>query len=267
MYMRTLQRVGAGLFALTLFAGLAACGDDDDDAGDDATDTTEAGGEGEQAAGARDEFCTALVDFNGAVPEVELDDTSSEADIKAVGEDLGPLSQTLADEAPDDLAALAGELNDIVQPLNEGDASQFNSDATFETYGQFVDGAIDACDFETVAVTGVEYAFEGVPETVPAGTVAFAFSNEGEEEHEMILVKKADGATQSFEEIANLPEEESESLVEFKSATFAPPGGESSALAELDAGEYAMFCFIPVGGAEDGPPHFTEGMLQEFTVE
>ena len=32
-------------------------------------------------------------------------------------------------------------------------------------------------------------------------------------------------------------------------------------------GEYAMVCFIPVGGAEDGPPHFTQGMVQEFIVE
>jgi hypothetical protein len=265
--MRTLQRVGAGLFALTLFTGLAACGDDDDNADDEATETTEATGEGEQAAGASDEFCGALVEFNAAVPSAEIDETSSEEDIKAAGAQLGPVSQTLADEAPDDLAAMAGELNDIVQALNEGDATDFDSDATFETYSEFVDGAVGACEFETVAVTGVDYAFEGVPATIPAGTVAFGFTNEGEEEHEMILVKKAEGVTQSFEEIANLPEEESESLVEFKSATFAPPGGESSTLADLDAGEYAMFCFIPVGGAEDGPPHFTQGMLQEFTVE
>ena len=30
-----------------------------------------------------------------------------------------------------------------------------------------------------------------------------------------------------------------------------------------------MVCFIPVGSpaVEDGPPHFAEGMIQEFTVE
>ena len=30
-----------------------------------------------------------------------------------------------------------------------------------------------------------------------------------------------------------------------------------------------MICFIPVGSpeVEDGPPHFTQGMIQEFTVE
>jgi hypothetical protein len=119
-----------------------------------------------------------------------------------------------------------------------------------------------------VAVTGVDYAFEGVPETIPAGTVAFDFTNASEtEEHEMIVFRKADGVTLSFEEIIQLPEEESEDKVVFASAAFAPPGGEGSTLASLDAGEYAMVCFIPVGGAEDGPPHFTQGMISTFTVE
>ena len=35
----------------------------------------------------------------------------------------------------------------------------------------------------------------------------------------------------------------------------------------LESGEYAALCFIPVGGAEGGEPHFLHGMLQEFTVE
>ena len=50
-------------------------------------------------------------------------------------------------------------------------------------------------------------------------------------------------------------------------AAFAPPGEGGSTLAELSAGDYAMICFIPVGGGEDGPPHFTQGMIHEFTVE
>jgi hypothetical protein len=36
---------------------------------------------------------------------------------------------------------------------------------------------------------------------------------------------------------------------------------------ELEPGEYVMVCFVSVGGAEDGPPHFTQGMKYEFTVE
>jgi len=265
--MRTLQRVGAGLFALTLFAGLAACGDDDEsDEGTEATDGAEDGGE--QAA-SNDEFCGAVVDFNSAVLEVELDESSTEADIKAAGDELAPLSDTMASDAPDDLSDTADELNATVQSLLEGDAEAFNADATFETYTEFLGGAVETCEFDAVDVDAVDYAFEGVPETIDAGTVAFKLTNstEHDEEHEMVIFSKADGVTESFEDLLALPEEEVGSKVVFAGAAFAPPGGEGFALAELGPGEYAMVCFIPVGGADDGPPHFTQGMLQEFAVE
>lgn len=261
--MRTLQRVGAGLLALTLVSGIAACGDDDDEA----TDATEADA-GDAAGGDLAAFCDTLVEFNAAALETEVDDTSSEEDIKAAGEELAPKMETIADNAPEDLAATADELNGYIQPLLEGDAEQFNDDATFETYMGFVQEAIGACEFDTVEVTAVDYAFEGVPDSLSAGTAAFAFSNESEsEEHEMIIVRKADGVDLSFDEILNLSEEESEDKVEFKGAAFAGPGSGGSALVELTAGDYAMVCFIPVGGAEDGPPHFTQGMVKEFSVE
>jgi len=264
--MRTLRHVGTGLLALTLAAGLAACGDDDDDP--EVTDTSEdVGSDPEEGSGASEAFCGAVVDFNAAVTQVELDETSTEADITAAGEQLSPLSETLASDAPDDIADAATELDAAVQDLNEGDATAFNDDAIFETYTGMLTGAIEACEFETVDVTGVDYAFEGVPETLDAGAVAFAFANEGEEDHEMLIFRKADGVTETFEEIFSGPEEASEGKIEFSGVTFAPPGEESSTLADLSAGDYAMVCFIPVGGGEEGPPHVTEGMLQEFTVE
>ena len=43
----------------------------------------------------------------------------------------------------------------------------------------------------------------------------------------MGIIKKADGVELSFDELLELPEEESESMVEFKGEAFAP-GGESS---------------------------------------
>jgi len=77
----------------------------------------------------------------------------------------------------------------------------------------------------------------------------------------------ADGVTEDFEAIFGGSEEESQGKIEFAGVTFAEPGGEGSALTKLDAGSYAMVCFVPVGGGEDGPPHVSEGMFKEFTVE
>lgn len=33
-----------------------------------------------------------------------------------------------------------------------------------------------------------------------------------------------------------------------------------------DPGSYIAVCFIPIGGGEEGPPHFTGGMVAEFDV-
>jgi hypothetical protein len=253
-------KAGAAAVALLLATGLAACGDDDEDTG---SGDTPAGDD----AGDAGSFCDALVDFNGAVLGVELDDTSSEEDITAAGEQLAPLMQALADDAPDGLAETADELNAAVAALQDGDATAFNADSTFETYTEFVNGAVGECDFEQVEVDMVDYGYEGIPETIDAGTYAFALTNSSDAEpHELAMVRKNDGVTQPIEEILELPEEEAMSMVEFIGAGFAPPGGEGSALVELTPGDYAVLCFIPVGGGEEGPPHFTQGMVQEFTV-
>jgi hypothetical protein len=262
--MRTLRHVGTGLLAVTLLTGVAACGDDDSD------DATATGSDDGEAAASNDEFCDAVLDFNTAVFQVDISEDTSEADVKAVGDDLGPKFQTIVDEAPDSLKADAEELNEAIQALAEGDATDFNSDATFEKYTGIVSGAVEECDMETVDVTGVDYAYEGVPGTIEAGSVAFKFTNAADsEDHMMGILKKKDGVDLSFEELLALPEDEGEDKVEFKGEAYAPAGESSTTLASLDAGEYAMICFIPVGSpeSEDGPPHFTQGMVQEFTVE
>lgn len=257
--MRTLQRVGAGVLALTLGTGIAACGSDDDDA---TTTTTEAPDAGLAA------FCDAVVEFNGAVTTVELDETSTEEDIKATGEQLGPIFAVIAEDAPDSVSEPATELNAAIEALDEGDAEAFNADSTFETYTTFLTGAVQECDFPGVDVAAVDYAFEGVPETVDAGVNAFNLTNESDaEDHELVIFRKADGEALSFEELLELGEEEVGDRVQFVGAAFAPMGASGAALADLTPGDYAMVCFIPVGSGEEGPPHFTEGMIQEFTVE
>lgn len=264
MHTRRFGQLAARTFlAAALVAGVAACGDDDDDAAVDAP-----ADDGEQAAGsANEDFCTGLAEFNSAVTATDLGDESSEEDVKAVGETLTPLWTTLRANTPDDVKDEMEELNSVIGDLGEGDAEAFNDDATFETYGRLLEEGIPTCDFESVSVRGVDYAFEGVPETMTAGTVAVEFENASEEEeHEMVVFKKND-PSQSTEELFAMPEEEAMGLITFAGFAFATPGGTSSTLLNLESGSYTMVCFIPVGGEDDGPPHFTQGMTTEFTVE
>ncbi len=153
----------------------------------------------------------------------------------------------------------------------------------------------EATGGETVEITGIDYELQGVPESVPAGTeLSFTNGSDGEV-HELIIFRIKDDETRSVEELAALPESESE-------AAFTPgppalgsialPGEEgmvgvgSTTLTE--PGRYALFCFISTGadpqayadlfaappsdseGPPDvpgGPPHITQGMFAELIVE
>ncbi len=213
-------------------------------------------------------FCNALLKFNAAVFQVDISEDTPKDEIVAQGKKIAPLFATVAKEAPDELASAAAELDKTIQALTTGDAKSFNDDATFTKYTGLVDGAIGSCGFETIDITGVDYAYQGVPKTIKAGTAAFKFTNASKsgEHHMMAILKKKDGVDLTWDEILALPDNQGEDKTEFKGEAEAEPGKSSQSLAELDAGSYAMVCFISVGGKDDGPPHFTQGMVQEFTV-
>ena len=148
-------------------------------------------------------------------------------------------------------------------------------------------------DGEAVEVKGVDYAFQGLPKEVPAGT-EFTFTNASDKEaHEMVLFKLPEGETRPLEELLALPEEEAGKVTgpPIAVSVAAMPGSEGEmALGESltveEPGRYIALCGIPVGadpekmaeamehpedgpppaGENDGPPHFTQGMVQEFTV-
>jgi len=118
-----------------------------------------------------------------------------------------------------------------------------------------------------VEVTGVEYAFQGVPETAAAGPTAFQFTNGGQEIHEMVLMRLVEGKTAA--DVLTLEGEDdpnSAAIIEEEvGALFAEPGGEPGGFlnTDLSAGNYALFCFVP---GEGGEPHAAQGMSAEFAV-
>ena len=148
----------------------------------------------------------------------------------------------------------------------------------------------------TLDVGGVEYAYTNLPTSVPVGT-SLTFTNNGAEVHEMVLVRIADGVTESLEELLAMDAEGrdpmEEGLVEMVGdmPLFAAPGTTAEGTRTLESeGRYVVLCFIPQGltdmsaleqlgpdtNPEDlppevqaimaNPPHFALGMIQEFTV-
>ncbi len=229
--------------ASLLFVG--ACGSDDD--------------AGSEAAAGCDEWIaadTAVINYlftgDGDADSVNaaLDEAIAAADPE--------IEQTIVDLKT---AAQA----EIADPEAEG------SDEALELYSATIAWAGDHCAVEELGVTAVDYDFDGAPDDLSTGYHVVEFSNDGQEQHEMFALRFNEGTTETIDELFELPEDEAFSKITPVNATFAPPGGSDTVSWNLsEPGRYAIVCFIPtgsVGAAEgDGPPHFTQGMVHEFTV-
>jgi hypothetical protein len=141
---------------------------------------------------------------------------------------------------------------------------------------QGADDAIDEyllaeCGFEHLEATGVNYEYEGLPETVASGVVAATFTNEGDELHEIGVARVNDDVTMPVEELLALPEEQVFSMITLTGIAFAEPRSSETTFMRMEPGRYGAACFIPQGTTHEtegnGPPHFTLGMFAEFTVE
>lgn len=127
------------------------------------------------------------------------------------------------------------------------------------------------------AVIAKDYAFAAVEALALGGQQAVSLINEGEELHELNIVRIAPEETRSLEQII-----QESAGSDAPPATITPvamgiacPGERTVFNADLSQpGRYAAVCFIPVGttadadpeGEPSGPPHAAEGMFAEFTV-
>lgn len=143
----------------------------------------------------------------------------------------------------------------------------------------------------TIEVTAVDYAFEGLPARVPAGTTFTLTNSSDTEVHEIVAIRIADGETRPILELLELSDEEIGNSVAEMPATVivAMPGEEGTAVlgdgSISEAGRYAFLCFIPTGAdpqayqdaidsqsdgppeVDGGPPHAFQGMIAEVIVE
>jgi plastocyanin len=141
----------------------------------------------------------------------------------------------------------------------------------------------------TIEITAVDYAYEGVPERVRAGST-IALANESDVEvHELVAVRLPDEEDRPVSELVTLPPDELAAFFPgLETVVIAPPGAEGFPVegdGTLDEpGRYAFICVIPTGADPDeyltaaaeaeggppqvdgGPPHIVGGMYAEVTV-
>lgn len=189
----------------------------------------------------------------------------------------------------------------IMAPLacSDDDSSATATEGTGDTATEQTEIASDPGDATDagsdesgdVEVLTVDYAFQGLPTSVPAGT-RFHLSNDSDKElHEMVLMRINDDESRPAAELVQLPADQLDAVVAQPPAmvSLVMPRSDEMINAVGDAsvtepGRYLVICSIPTGadpvaymeaaqqspdGPPDvpgGPPHLVNGMWAEVTV-
>ena len=116
-----------------------------------------------------------------------------------------------------------------------------------------------------VSFTAEDYSFTG-PASIPAGMTAITLVNAGQELHHQQLVKLAEGLT--LQDLLAALESEEEGPpppgVSISGGVgLLAPGVTGRITLDLEAGNYAMICFV---GDANGVPHVALGMVTTLTV-
>jgi hypothetical protein len=146
----------------------------------------------------------------------------------------------------------------------------FSSDKAFGFLSSIDEYVYDNCPGTGVAATAIDYEFQGIPTTLPAGLTKIKFTNGApKENHELAIFRLLPAAEGKDPlELLKLPEKQAAKYADVDSAVFAfaPAGKVGYTVTNLEPGTYVYACFIPVGGKNKNAPHFMEGMYGTFTV-
>src|SRR6266550_1662384 len=121
---------------------------------------------------------------------------------------------------------------------------------------------VPAARARVVHVTGEDFKFDA-PDVIPAGLTEFRFLNKGPSLHHMTIIKL--GANKTIDDLraafANPGPPPAWAKI-MGGPNAADTGLESNATVMLEPGNYALICFVDLGG----PPHFAKGMVRPLRV-
>jgi uncharacterized cupredoxin-like copper-binding protein len=114
-----------------------------------------------------------------------------------------------------------------------------------------------------VTVHAKEFAFIA-PSRIAAGTTTFRLVNDGQEVHQISILKLTDGKTLADYTAAIRANRPTPWAVGAGGPNAAGPGQTIDATVTLEPGSYVLLCWVPSPGAL--VPHMAKGMIQPLTV-
>ena len=259
---RTARLLAAGL-AVVATAALVACGgdDDDDDAEADvqaAYDSLQSYGSPEEAAAlvSEDFFDNAFAGFLTA---------------EEVFSNPAPVLTDIEISVDGDTATLDGiEASEDVEGQSAAVRWTFVKDGEEWKLDDIEPRDFEPDDTTNVDAELVDFAFDFDEDDFKSGEpIAITAENTGEQPHIVVLVKVDEGVNLQ-EALESESEEQPEGITTILDYGLWNPGDSGTVFTtqELEAGNYALICFLPdLTDPENKPPHFAQGMLSEFTVE
>ena len=175
--------------------------------------------------------------------------------------------------APPEVAADVQSIQGIIQSALQSKQDPSENPTFLQNLSSINGYRYGSCGYNQVQVTGIEYEFQGLPKTLPAGKTAIQFTDAGAELHmlDLFRIKTKD----SLKKLLALPQKDvAKKVQDIGSADVTTLGGTEYVFADLKPGRYGAVCFFPVGATSldalqnsKGAPHWKQGMYQEVKVE
>lgn len=228
------------LAAVALLSLLGACGGDEE--------TTGGGDQQVDVA----EFCEGYVEGEQAFtegPELDEEGQPTEQGLEQFRNTVEPFVTQVEENTPEDIESEVGTVLDGVRStLDSGDPAATQTPEFVEAETAVDEYVYDKCEFEAKQeFVAVNYAYQEVPQSLSEGRTAFRMDNEGTEVHEAVIFRINDDSNRPIQELLQAPDEQMEQNLEFRGVAIADPDTSGYVVADLDAGRYALVCFIPVG--------------------
>jgi hypothetical protein len=220
-------------------------------------------------------FCEAALTADKAVNKLESGGKPKQKDVQALETALSQVESTVPSEIAAPTQAVVAATRNAVQSGRDPFEADPNFEQNFTALQQY---RYNSCGYTQLDVTGLEYEFQGLPKTLPAGPVAVRFTDTGAELHELQIfrVKSKD----SVKKIIGLSKKEQRKKIEEVGTAFTLQGQTVYDIFDLSKpGRYGAVCHLPVGSTseeaveeaekkKDHPKsHADEGMYATIKVE